>query len=111
MTLFASPLQRADEVCPCHIRSDEIQQIIDQMTEAVTAEGITAPQIGIQKRIIVLNKDVYIDPEIIWKSEAAATEKILVRAYDREGNIMLRELEADEAHTFQRAIDYLDGKR
>lgn len=132
IAIFLSPShpmlnERADEVCPCHIRSDEVQQIIDQMVSV--GKDLAAPQIGIQKRIIVVDKVAYIDPEILWKSEEIVSgfeecvstlpicgvvpraKKILMRAYDREGNVFTREFEESTARIFQHEIDHLDGIR
>lgn len=86
----------SDQVCPCEIQSDPIQKTIDTMIDFAygnTQErtksilvGLAAPQVGIQKRIILVDtaatgiftKDlsppsaqlkIYINPEILWKSD------------------------------------------
>ncbi len=96
MSVFTPPgdplLQmRATEVPIEEIRSDETQAMIDQMMQVARGErtdaekrpliGLAAPQIGIAKRIIIVDigvdnerKDlgdlmVFINPEIIWSSE------------------------------------------
>lgn len=158
MTLFLAPTdptlnERSTEVCPCTISSPQIQKIIDQMMEtAYDAQkkgglvGLAAPQIGIPKRIILVDmaatgiftKDAepplpqikaYVNPEIIWESEemnvwregcfstsqicglVPRASKIIVRAYDREGNILLEEFAGYTARTFQHEIDHLQGIR
>ena len=100
MALFLAPTdpqlnEESNQVCPCDIGSDEIQGIIDTMIEMAYGEtkdksksilvGLAAPQIGIQKRSIlvdtaatgVFTKDSgppppqikeFINPEILWKS-------------------------------------------
>ncbi|HSX11076.1 MAG TPA: peptide deformylase [Chlamydiales bacterium] len=161
MTLLLPPTdpllnQRADEVCACHIQSDEIQSIIDQMIDFAYGNtkdrsksilvGLAAPQIGIQKRIILVDTaatgvftkdssppppqiDAYIDPEIVWKSDEIAlwregcystsricgivprAKKIVVRSYDRNGDVSTQEFEGYTARIFQHEIDHLDGIR
>ncbi len=161
MALFLAPTdpqlnEESNQVCPCDIGSDEIQGIIDTMIEMAYGEtkdksksilvGLAAPQIGIQKRIIlvdtaatgVFTKDSgppppqikeFINPEILWKSETQEiwregcfstshicglvprSSRVLIRAYDREGNIFSQEYEGYVARIFQHEIDHLDGVR
>ncbi len=93
-TLPGDPLLQRDalEVPVADILSHEIQSIIDQMLIVASGErdhsfqkrvmvGLAAPQIGIQKRIILVDVGVdsnrnelgsleaYINPEIIWYSD------------------------------------------
>lgn len=161
MTLFLLPTdpklnEKSSEVCPCDINSEEIQEIIDTMyhiafnesedrTRAVLV-GLAAPQIGIQKRIILVDTAAtgvftktlsppppqikeFINPQILWRSEETTlwregcfstgricglvprSQKILVRAYDRKGNILTQEFEGYVARIFQHEIDHLDGIR
>jgi peptide deformylase len=80
----------ADEVNVQKITSTEIQSIIDRMLQIARGErsdpnatvmvGLAAPQIGIMKRIILVdtgfntetrelgNLEVFVNPEIIWAS-------------------------------------------
>lgn len=161
MNLFLAPTdpklnEESCEVCPCMITSDEIQGIIDTMLDIAYGEtkdrskailvGLAAPQIGIQKCIILVDtaatglftKDSeppppkikeFINPEILWQSEEKSywregcfstdricgivprSEKILIRAYDRQGNIFTEEYEGYVARVFQHEIDHLDGIR
>lgn len=161
MSLFLAPTEpslneEAYAVCACHIRSDEIQKTIDQMFRVAYGNtedrsgailvGLAAPQIGIPKRIILVDLaatgiwgrdtlppppriEAFIDPEIVWKSDRIAlgregcfstsnicgavprAEKIVVRAYDREGNLAIHEWEGYTARIFQHEIDHLDGIR
>ncbi len=83
---------RAEEVPPSEILSEKVQAIIDRMLIVAQGErpdtgesrvmvGLAAPQIGISKRIILVDigvneKDkvlgtleVFINPEITWSSE------------------------------------------
>lgn len=91
--------ERSEEVSAEEIKSKEIQSVIDRMFEVANGEreedakrglvGLAAPQIGVMKRIILVDMDVsrerlewgelvaYINPIITWSSEE--TER------DREG--------------------------
>lgn len=161
MSLFLAPTdpqlnEKAYDVCPCHILSEETQEIIDTMYKIALGEtedanrailvGLSAPQIGIQKRIILVDLAAtgvftaeihppppqmkeFINPEILWKSETTtiwregcfSTDRIcglvprstdiLVRAYDRQGNIFTQEFTGYTARIFQHEIDHLDGIR
>jgi peptide deformylase len=99
MSLFLLPTdpllnQPSYEVCPCDIRSEEIQKEIDTLYEVacgkITLVGLAAPQIGIQKRIILVDTAAtgiftettqppppvikeFINPVIIWQSEEMVT--------------------------------------
>lgn len=161
MTLFLAPTdpqlnEESTSVCPCDISSEEIQGTIDTLIEIAFGEtkdrskpilvGLAAPQIGIQKRIIlvdtaatgVFTKDsgppppqirAFINPEILWQSEnqviwregcsstshvcglVPRSRQVLIRSYDREGNIITREYEGYVARIFQHEIDHLNGIR
>jgi peptide deformylase len=161
MALFLAPTdpqlnEESNPVCPCEIKTEEIQQLIDQMIDLAYGEtkdkskgvlvGLAAPQIGVQKRIILVDtaatgvwtKDctppppeikVFINPEILWKSDEMAIwregcystsrvfglvprpNRVLIRAYNREGNIVSQEYEGYVARIFQHEIDHLDGIR
>ncbi len=161
MSLFLAatdPLlnEKSCEVCPCEIASDETQGIINTMFEIAFGEskdrsrailvGLAAPQIGIQKRIILVDLAAtgvftknsgppppmikeFINPEILWKSDemnlwregcfstgricgiVPRSSKVLIRAYDRSGEIFTQEYEGYVARIFQHEIDHLDGIR
>ncbi len=161
MALFLAPSdprlnEKAEPICPCKIASTEVQGIIDQMQKVAFGEtqdrsrailvGLAAPQIGIQKRIILVDTaatgvftqdsgppppqiQVYINPEILWKSETLTqwregcfstgsvcgivprAQKILIRAYDSRGHLLTEEFEGYVARIFQHEIDHLDGIR
>lgn len=85
--------ERVHSICPCQIGSADIQKTIDQMLDKLFEEiqtgsrglaALAAPQLGISKRIIVVDTSAtgtdkggsfspqlhaYINPEIIWQSE------------------------------------------
>jgi peptide deformylase len=161
MALFLAPAdprlnEKSDYVCPCGILSEEIQGIVDGMIDIAYGEtkdktksvlvGLAAPQIGIQKRIILVDLAAtgvytknssppppqireFINPEILWKSEdqtiwregcfstshicglVPRAERIVIRAYNRKGNILTEEYEGYTARIFQHEIDHLDGIR
>lgn len=140
--------ERASEVCPCHISSEEIQQAINVMYEVAYDKakdrsrpilvGLAAPQIGIQKRVILVdissdlsfsNLKEFINPVILWRSDeieigregcfstdqiyglVPRSKKVLIWAYDRNGNTFSEEYEDFVARILQHEIDHLDGIR
>jgi peptide deformylase len=114
--------------------TEKINDLIDNMFETMYAEdgiGLAAPQVGILKRIAVVdiredNKIVLINPEIIEEEGKAVmeegclsvpeetgdvirAEKIKVRTLDRDGNEIEFKAEGLEARAIQHEIDHLDG--
>lgn len=108
--------------------------LIDNMFDTMYAEdgvGLAAPQIGISKRIAVVdiredNKIVLINPEIIEEEGKAVmeegclsipgetgdvirAEKIKVKTLDRDGNEIEFKAEGLKARAIQHEIDHLDG--
>ncbi len=115
----------------------EIQTLVDDMIETMYAAngiGLAAPQIGIAKRIAVIDVSrdgstplCLINPEILATEgeehlsegclsvpgvydKAPRALKVRMRALDRNGEVY--ELEADGllAHCIQHEIDHLNGK-
>jgi peptide deformylase len=117
---------------------DELRSLVDDMFESMYAAqgiGLAAPQIGVSKRLTVIDlsfkknpeeKIVLINPEIIHKEgkqneeegclslpeireKVSRAEKVLVRAQDVDGKWF--EIDGDEllARAFQHEIDHLDG--
>lgn len=161
MTLFLAPTdprlnQESTAICPCHILDKEVQETIDAMYKIAFGEtenrkksilvGLAAPQIGIQKRIIlvdtvatgVFTREIeppppqikeFINPEILWRSDETTlwregcfstdcicgivprSQNIIIRAYDRNGNLFTQEFSGYIARIFQHEIDHLDGIR
>lgn len=125
------------EVCPCYILTEGVQSLIDTMLDlAITQEGITglsAPQIDYEDRIILVGIDgrfkVMINPEILWNSTeeelwsercysssnfsglVPRAKEIVVKYYDRDGNILVEEYEGYLAGIIQHEVDHLDGIR
>jgi len=118
--------------------NDELQSLVDDMFESMyTAQGIglAAPQIGISKRLTVIDlsfkknpeeKIVLINPEIIHKEgkqneeegclslpeireKVSRAQKVRVRAQNVKGEWF--EIDGEEllARAFQHEIDHLDG--
>jgi len=117
----------------------ELKQLIDDMFESMYAAhgiGLAAPQIGISKRIAVVDvsfkedpdaKLVLINPEIIhlegrqsqsegclsipdFRENVARAMKVTVRAQDVEGNWREHTGEDLLARAFQHETDHLNGK-
>lgn len=117
---------------------DELRSLVDDMFESMYAAqgiGLAAPQIGISKRITVIDlsfkknpedKIVLINPEIIHKEgkqyeeegclslpeireKVSRAHKVRVRAQDLTGKWF--EIDGEEllARAFQHEIDHLDG--
>lgn len=106
-----------------------IEDMLDTMYEA-EGVGLAAPQVGILKRIVVIDVGegpiVLINPEIIKtegsyidsegclslpgeSADVERPEKVTVRAMDQNGEV--REIEGEEllARAFCHEIDHLDG--
>ncbi|SRR5579884_127145 len=129
-------LQRPTE--PVTEFNDELRKLVDDMFESMYAAqgiGLAAPQIGVSKRLTVIDlsfqkdpkeKIVLINPEIIHKEGRQVEEegclslpeirekvsrayKVRVRAQDVEGKWF--EIDGEEllARAFQHEIDHLDG--
>ena len=118
--------------------SDELRKFVDDMFESMYAAkgiGLAAPQVGVSKRLTVIDlsfkerpedRIILINPEIILKEgkqyeeegclslpeireKVSRAAKVQVRAQDLDGNWF--ELEGTEllARAFQHEIDHLDG--
>jgi peptide deformylase len=118
--------------------NDELRQLADDMFESMYEAkgiGLAAPQIGVGKRITVIDlsfqqnpeeKIVLINPEIIFREgrqyeeegclslpdirdKVVRAARVKVRAQDLKGEWF--EVEGDEllARAFQHEIDHLDG--
>lgn len=113
----------------------DIQHLIDELVEVMEKQGngagIAAPQIGVQKRIIIIDHVegpvAYINPKIISASEQMQEseegcfsvpdvygivdrhKKIKVKAHTRHGEKILLKVTGFDAIVFQHEIDHLDG--
>ena len=133
---FPDPRLR-EKARPVEVVDDEIRQLADDMIETMYASrgiGLAATQVGIPKRVVVIDvsdegdqPQVFINPEIVTGSGEAEIQEgclsvpgyyepvkrlghVTLRALDRDGNPI--ELEADElfAICIQHEIDHLNGK-
>jgi peptide deformylase len=124
--------ERVDEV------TDEIRQLVDDMAETMYAApgvGLAAPQVGVSKRVFVVDVAVedepprlltFINPtfvkregHVIWEEgclsfpgvhvEVERADHVVVQALDRDGKPF--EVEAEElmAVALQHEADHLDG--
>ncbi len=118
--------------------NDEIKTLVDDMVETMYAApgvGLAAPQVGISKRIAVIDvtmKDaempliVLINPELVrregciefeegclsfpgFTAKIERAEKLLVRALDRDGRPFEIESEGLLSIAMQHEMDHLDG--
>ncbi len=138
----------AEAIDPLKISSQVTRDSIEEMLNVAYGEqvdrsrpllvGLAAPQIGIPKRIILVDVAargrgevgdlrVYINPKIIWASEGqnewyegcfstdrvcgivSRPTKIKIKAFTREGQPVEEEHEGYTARIFQHEIDHLNG--
>jgi peptide deformylase len=134
---FPDPiLQRPTEAVT--VFDDDLRRLVDDMFESMYVAhgiGLAAPQIGIPKRLTVIDlsfqktaedKVALINPEVVTKEgkifeeegclslpdireKVARAAKVKIRAQDLEGNWFEREAEDLLARAFQHEIDHLDG--
>jgi len=117
---------------------DEVKAIVDDMAETMYAApgvGLAAPQVGVSKRIFVIDTAgegeppkllVFINPrfikkegEILWEEgclsfpgiheDVTRAERVVVKALDREGVPFEIEAEGLTAVALQHEYDHLDG--
>jgi peptide deformylase len=105
---------------------DDLRKLVDDMFESMYVAhgiGLAAPQIGIPKRITVIDlsfqktpedKIALINPEVVTKEgkiyeKVARAAKVKIRAQDLEGNWFERDADDLLARAFQHEIDHLDG--
>jgi peptide deformylase len=124
--------KRAEEVKEI---TPEIKELIYKMKKIVEEDeitvGLAAPQIGISKRIIVVQTDkgpaAFINPEIIEKTKETETMEegclslpgifldikrwkgIKVKALDEKGEEVELQVTGFMARVFQQEIDHLNG--
>jgi peptide deformylase len=134
---FPDPiLQRPTE--PVTAFDDDLRRLVDDMFESMYVAhgiGLAAPQIGIPKRLTVIDlsfqknpeeKMALINPEVVFKEgkiyeeegclslpdireKVARAAKVKIRAQDLEGNWFERDADDLLARAFQHEIDHLDG--
>ncbi len=123
---------------PIECVDDEIRTLMDDMVETMIAEdgvGLAAPQIGVHKRVIVVEIDIdgekklyhMGNPEILWKDSETADwnegclsvpntnavvkrpKKIRLRYLDRDNILKEEDFSDFLACAFSHEIDHLDG--
>jgi peptide deformylase len=134
---FPDPiLQRPSEAVT--VFDDDLRRLVDDMFESMYVAhgiGLAAPQIGVPKRITVIDlsfqktpadKLALINPEVVTKEgkifeeegclslpdireKVARAAKVKIRAQDLEGKWFEREADDLLARAFQHEIDHLDG--
>jgi peptide deformylase len=140
LPIITAPDPRLKVKCePVAEVDDEIARLIDDMLDTMYLApgiGLAAPQIGVTKRILVVDvspKDGprepirMANPEIIWSSEELAVyeegclslpeqyadverpERIKVRYLDEKGEQQEREADGILATCIQHEMDHLDG--
>ncbi len=126
----STPVERVD---------DEIRKLIDDMIESMYAAdgiGLAAVQIGVPKRVIVMDLDqkdgkknprVFVDPKILWASDEKVTfeegclsvpeiweeverpARIRAEYLDRDGKAQTLEADGLLATCLQHEMDHLEG--
>ncbi len=138
--ILIHPDPRLKKVCdPVALITPEVRQLAADMLETMydaPGIGLAAPQVGVTKRIIVMDciKDgppepiVLVNPQILWSSEDVTTyeegclsipeqyaevkrpAEVQVRWTDLDGKTQERQFAGLWATCVQHEIDHLDGK-
>lgn len=115
--------------------NQEVRDLADKMTEVMFREegvGLAAPQVGVGKRLIVVNLEddfhILLNPEIVERSEeeevreegclsvpgpeapVSRSTKVVVKGMDLEGNEIELTREGMAARVFQHEVDHVNGK-
>lgn len=129
---------RAKELTKNEMFSEQTKALSQKMKEIGlkykdSMAGLAAPQIGVSKRIIMINLKgqykIYYNPQVIWKSRETSTHiegcfstgrifgwvsrpsKIKLCAYDEKGALLVETFEGMTARIFQHEVDHLNGIR
>ena len=116
---------------------DALRRLIDDMLETMYAAkgiGLAATQVNVHRRLLVADvsaeknePQVFVNPEILRREESVTTEegclsvpgffeevdralRVRVRAQDRNGKVVERDLDGTLGVCVQHEIDHLDGK-
>lgn len=134
IAIFLSPTdprlnEESEDICPCDIAKKETQELIDRMLILSEIGPLAAPQIGIQKSVVIIHGKEFLNPHILWESEeqTAALEecistgpicglvpraaRITVQFYNRNGHLLAEDYSGPMARLLQHEIDHLDGIR
>lgn len=130
---FGDPALK-EKSLPATPGDDDLKALIVIMKKIVSEAdgvGLAAPQIGVLKRIVVMelngNKSAFLNPRIVWKSEEMAEEEegclslpgikvkiprnlsVKIEAESIKGKTSTIDAEGLIARIFQHEIDHLDG--
>jgi peptide deformylase len=132
--LFPDPVLREPAAAVGEV-DDSVRKLIADMGETMRAApgvGLAAPQVGVQRRVLVYSLAVdepifaLANPEIVERTgeeiadegclsipeltyPVARAQRIVVRGLDGDGNPVTREAEDFEARVIQHEVDHLDG--
>ena len=124
---------------PVTVFDDKLRKLVEDMFESMYAAhgvGLAAPQIGISKRLVVIDvtfkedpgaKLVLVNPEIVrlegkqtgqegclsipeFREQVARAKRAMIRAQDAEGQWYEKEGEDLLARAFQHETDHLNGR-
>lgn len=122
---------------PVDVFDTEVAQLADDLLETLYATsgiGLSAPQTGAHRRVLVMDlsgnatdPQVFVNPEILSRAAFGIVEesclsvpgvtgnvwratKIKIRAQDRTGQAIERDLDGMQAVCLQHEVDHLDGK-
>jgi peptide deformylase len=127
--------KKSESVTRDELASTQIQALIDDLIESMRLEngiGIAAPQIGVHKRIIIVDDgngpSAYINPEIVARSirkghyveegclsvpgiwgYVTRNKIVKVKALNRDGEKVILKVKDLPSVIFQHEIDHLDG--
>ncbi len=124
----------SEKVSASEISSESLQTLVKDMIETMHVEngiGIAAPQIGVLKRIIIVDRgtgpEAYINPEIVASSfrkieseegclsvpgiygMVTRSKKVKVKAQTLDGQTIVLKEEGLPSIIFQHEIDHLNG--
>ncbi|NLV15855.1 MAG: peptide deformylase [Syntrophomonadaceae bacterium] len=132
VVLMGDPILK-QKAKPVRKINDSIVRLLDNLRDTLIkydGVGLAAPQIGVSKRVIVVDTDEeyyeLINPEILEaEGEESAIEgclsvpelngqvirnaRVLVKGLDRQGQEISIDAEGVAARAFQHEIDHLDG--
>jgi len=122
------------EAAPIEEITEEVRDLADKMTETMFREdgiGLAAPQVGIGKKLIVINLEdefhIMLNPEIAEKSgeeesmdegclsvpgveaPVSRSKEVVVRGKNLDGEEVELEKEGLPARVFQHEVDHVNG--
>jgi len=138
LAILEHPDPRLREVsAPVETVDAAVGRLADDLLETLYATsgiGLSAPQTGALRRVLVMDlsgnasdPQVFINPEILYRTAFGIVEesclsvpgvtgnvwratKIKIRAQDRTGQIIERDLDGMHAVCLQHEVDHLEGK-